>query len=123
MKYLKELDVEEFNMFMDEMGYYDNMVFDVGEIDEHFQSPYEALTSAYFGSFNPNDDYFTYNGSGNLVTIHEFDLDYYMEDFEGDIIKLLESYGELEGYIDLDGIEYPVKNETINRYLVEIEEE
>ena len=123
MKYLRELDVAEFNMFMDELGYYDNMVFGADDIDEHFQSPFDALCSAYFGSFNPSYDYFTYNGIGNLVSIHEFDLDYYMGDFEDDIIKLLESNGELEDYIDLDELEYPVKNETINRYLMEIEEE
>lgn len=126
MKYLIPLEVEEFNMFMDEMGYYDNMVFDMGEIDEHFQSPSDALRSAYFGSFNPNDDFFTYNGYGNLETIHERDLDYYMEDFESDIIELLESRRELEefiGYIDLDDLEHPIKNETIKRYLIENEEE
>ena len=116
MKYLVELEVEEFNFFMNELGYYDNKVFDMGEIDEHFQSPSDALRSAYFGSFNPNDDYFTYNGYGNLETIHGLDLCYYMEDYEDDIIKLLESRRELEEYINLVELEHPIENETIKRY-------
>ena len=123
MKYLVELEVDEFNEIMNELGYYDNMVFDMGEIDEHFESPYDALQSAYFGSFNPNDDYFTYNGYGNLETIHELDLYYYMEDYESDIIELLESRGELEEYINLGDLEHPIKNETIKRYWIEMEEE
>ena len=123
MKYLIGLEVDEFNEIMNELGYYDNMIFDMGEIDEHFVSPYDALQSAYFGSFNPNDDYFTYNGYGNLETIHELDLPYYMEDYEGDIIELLESRGELEEYINLDDLEHPIKNETIKRYWIEMEEE
>lgn len=120
MKYLRWLEVEEFNEIMNELGYYDNMVFDMGEIDEHFESPYNALQSAYFGSFNPNHHYFTYNGYGNLESIHERDLDDYMEDYESDIIELLESRGELEDYIDLDDLAYPVKNETIRKYLMEV---
>ena len=123
MKYLIGLEVDEFNEIMNELGYYDNMIFDMGEIDEHFVSPFDALQSAYFGSFNPNDDYFTYNGYGNLETIHELDLPYYMEDYEGDIIELLESRGELEEYINLDDLEHPIKNETIKRYWIEMEEE
>ena len=126
MKYLVELDVDEFNFFMGEMGYHDNMIFCAEDIDEHFQSPYDALRSAHFGSFSPYYDYFTYNGSGNIVSIHERDLDYYMEGYESDIIRLLESMGELEeyiGYIDLDDLEHPIKNETIKKYLMEIEEE
>ena len=123
MKYLIGLEVDEFNEIMNELGYYDNMIFDMGEIDEHFVSPYDALQFAYFGSFNPNDDYFTYNGYGNLETIHELDLPYYMEDYEGDIIELLESRGELEEYINLDDLEHPIKNETIKRYWIEMEEE
>lgn len=120
MKYLRWLEVEEFNEIMNELGYYDNMVFDMDDIDEHFQSPYNALQSAYFGDFNPNHGYFTYNGYGNLESIHERDLDYYMEDYEGVIIELLESRGELEDYIDLDDLEYPVKNEAIRKYLMEV---
>lgn len=123
MKYLVELEVEEFNFFMNELGYYDNMVFGADEIDEHFVSPYDALRSAHFGSFNLYYDYFTYNGSGNIISIHERDLDYYMMDYESDIIELLEDRGELEEYINLDDLAYPVKNETIKRYLIEMEEE
>ena len=120
MKYLRWFEVEEFNEIMNELGYYDNMVFDMGEIDEHFESPYNALQSAYFGSFNPNHHYFTYNGYGNLESIHERDLDYYMEDYESDIIEMLADRGELEEYIDLDNLDYPVENETIRKYLMEV---
>ena len=123
MKYLIGLDVGEFNFFLEELGYYDNMVYDLGEIDEHFQSPHDALQSAYFGSFNPNHDYFTYDGYGNLETIHERDLDDYMEDYEGSIIEMLADMGSLEEYIDLDELEHPITNEVIKRYLIENEEE
>ena len=123
MKYLIGFEVDEFNEIMNELGYYDNMIFDMGEIDEHFVSPFDALQSAYFGSFNPNHDYFVYDGYGNIETIHERDLGDYMEDYEGSIIEMLADKGELEEYIDPDDLEHPIKNETIKRYLIELEEE
>ena len=32
-------------------------------------------------SFNPNDEYFAYNGYGNLVSINERDLNKYLNDY------------------------------------------
>lgn len=61
---------------------YDGQVFDMSELDEQLgeRSPSEAIMDAYCGydytgddndntQFNPNEDYFAFNGQGNLVSI------------------------------------------------------
>ncbi len=60
----------------------DGQVFDMSELDEQLgeRSPSEAIMDAYCGydytgdgndntQFNPNEDYFAFNGQGNLVSI------------------------------------------------------
>ena len=60
----------------------DGQVFDMSELDEQLggSSPSEAIMDAYCGydytgdgndntQFNPNEDYFAFNGQGNLVSI------------------------------------------------------
>lgn len=67
--------------------------------DEYIPTPYEAVRAAFYGydwnpfiemdrngdhrareSFNPNRTYFAFNGAGNLVSIDERDLIYYLYD-------------------------------------------
>ena len=59
----------------------DDMIYQMDEIDELFSSAWDALRGAFFGgrygydqdSFNPNDDYFYFNGYGNLVSVPYLD--------------------------------------------------
>lgn len=61
----------------------------------------------HFGKFNPMDDYFRFDGYGNIETISHWELERIMEDWADDIV---ERYKELsaEGAVDgdlLDDIE------------------
>lgn len=49
---------------------YDDYVYSMAEIDEVLREmpASEILRSSYYGDINPNDDYFKYNGRGNLVS-------------------------------------------------------
>ena len=58
-------------------GYYD---FDEDTINEIFQTPYEALRACFFGKVHFTDDYFKFNGYGNIETVNEIPYDDYMED-------------------------------------------
>lgn len=59
----------------------DDMIYPMDEIDELFSSVWDALRGAFFGgrygydkdSFNPNDDYFYFDGYGNLVSVTYLD--------------------------------------------------
>lgn len=69
------------------------------DFDEYLSTPYEAVRAAFYGfdwnpfiemnrsgdnrgreSFNPNRDYFAFNGYGNIVSIDARDLVYYLYD-------------------------------------------
>lgn len=61
------------------------------DLTDYRNDPLEAITRAFYGgrygfkndSFNPNDEYFTYNGYGNLISIKEYDLvDYFKENID-----------------------------------------
>ena len=92
-------DIEELDSWSGCLG--DDKVFPMEELDELYQGaePLELLRRAFFGydepyekyeqhyPFNPNRDYFHYNGYGNLVSTDERDYsDFLDDDFIQDII-------------------------------------
>ena len=103
--------------FLQESDYYDQCPYPMDELEELTNyTPLEAITRAFYGyrwsridrdepeEFNPNDEYFTFNGYGNLVSISEFDYEDYLKSQidEDDFIEWCKE----QGYIDED--------ETIN---------
>ncbi len=40
----------------------------------HGVEPLEIANRIYFGNFNPNDEYFRFNGYGNLESLDEYDI-------------------------------------------------
>ena len=109
MKYYIDIDgieMEQFNEIMDDLNYYDEQVYTMYDLDEMFlKSPYDAIRCAFYGerfnftndNFNPNDDYFTFNGYGNLVSIDRYYLQEYFDEYK-DII--LEYVNNNEIYLD-----------------------
>lgn len=105
LAYYKE-NTEDFNSDIEELdrwnGYLgDDKVIPMDELDDFYPEvePSEILRRAFFGydepyaktdvksSFNPNRDYFYFNGYGNLVSTDERDYsDYLDEDFVQEII-------------------------------------
>ena len=69
----------------------DSEPYDMGEFNEltsYRDDPLEAITHAFYGgrygfkndSFNPNDEYFVYNGYGNLISIQDYDINDYLKE-------------------------------------------
>lgn len=105
LAYYKE-NTEDFNSDIEELDSWNGCLFDdrvtpMEELDDFYQGvePSEILRRAFFGydepyaktdvksSFNPNRDYFYFNGYGNLVSTDEPDYsDYLDEDFVQNII-------------------------------------
>ena len=123
-----------FNDCMEELDGYngylnDNRYYLMEELDDFYRDsdPLEILYRAYYGrdddtwttdntgnktygEFNPNRDYFYYNGYGNLVSSDYKDYSYLLDDYF--IESLLENYESL--YLDdeiLEIIEGDEENE------------
>lgn len=114
-------DIEELDCWNGILG--DNRIEDMDFLDELYQGKEatEILRRAYFGhdddtwheengervydEFNPNRDYFYFNGYGNLVSTDERDyIDYLDLDYVQDII-------DNEGHLDLsDGAQEIIDN-------------
>lgn len=66
-----------FREYCDAYGSYDDMIYDNDEVDinEVFAEydPYAILTNAYFGSYNPNVNYFCFDGYGNIKCFNKID--------------------------------------------------
>lgn len=109
MKYntIKGLEVWQFNEIMGDLKYYDDEVYDMDDMEEIFPGgPWGAIRSAFYGGrygfqqdpFNPNDEYFTFNGYGNLVSIPDYCLQDYFNQFEAEILEYVNANEiELEG--------------------------
>ena len=105
MNYYRE-NVEDFNNDIEELNnwngcLYDDKIYPMEELNEFFsnEKPDEIIRRAFYGydepineneqrqQFNPNREYFYFNGYGNVVSIAEKDYSDYLDtDFIQDII-------------------------------------
>lgn len=105
LKELFENDEELFNSTIEELDNYngylnDNRYYSMSEFPEllYGKDPIDLLNMAYFGkdeeswhtdssgnkiydSFNPNREYFTFNGYGNLVSADYKDYNCFLDDY------------------------------------------
>lgn len=79
---LEYYEMEDFNLFME------------GHTPEYIAN------RIYFGNFDPTDDYFRFNGYGNIETISKWELKHIIEDWADDIV---EAYKELTNEGVLNG--------------------
>lgn len=117
IQYFKENE-EVFNDCIEELDSYngyldDNRYYSMDELDEFYNGvqPSEILFRAFYGydsetyttdgsgnreygAFNPNRDYFTYNGYGNLVSADYKDYSAYLDNYT------IEAMSENRDYID-----------------------
>lgn len=119
LKELFENDEKLFNTTIEELDSYngylsDNCFYEMELLNEFYHNvdPIELLQRAYFGrdenyytdsrgekiysEFNPNKDYFTYNGYGNLISCDYKDYSDHLDDCFLD--SLIENYEQL--YLD-----------------------
>ena len=88
----KEMVREYGYEFLQENDYETPIEMDM--LDEFFNSSWEAIRSAFYGgrygferdSFNPNDDYFVFNGHGNIESIPYIE-DWYEDSIDEDYFK------------------------------------
>ena len=86
---------------------------DFNEIMEGY-TPTELAERIFFGDFNINDDYFYFNGYGNLESITEYDMEGHFEMIIDEVVdSMIYHYDDL--YIDNNEL-----NDLAGRYLDEM---
>ena len=77
-------------------------------------TPTEVVQRTFFGDFNPNGDYFYFNGYANLESIYEWEMQDHFEPILDEIVdSMLYNYNDL--YIDDDNL-----NCLVSEYLEEM---
>ena len=78
-------------------------VYDMSEFDDIIEaidlSPTELICKVQYGDFNPNDDYFTFDGLANLVSYKDYE---YEELIRDNIPEIVERYIDISGHIYAD---------------------
>jgi hypothetical protein len=81
---LEEMDypnlIDLHNEYCYKTNSFDNEIFDIDRFDEmmeHLQ-PWDIACSVHFGHFNPGNEYFTFNGYGNIESIPKYQLEDYI---------------------------------------------
>ena len=78
-------------------------VYDMSEFDDIIEcrelSPIELIYKVQYGDFNPNDDYFSFDGLDNLVSYREYE---YEELIRDNIEEIVERYIDINGHIYAD---------------------
>lgn len=121
LAYFKE-NKDIFNECIEELDSYngylgDNRYYAMDELDEFYNGvdPSEILNRAFYGydsetyitdgsgnreygAFNPNREYFTYNGYGNLVSSDYKDYSAYLDDFTIEVMS--ENRSEIDSIDD-----------------------
>ena len=91
-------------------------LYDMDDFDMVMEgyTPTEVVQRTFFGCFNPNDDYFFFNGYANLESINEWEMEGHFKPIIDEIIdSMLYHYDDL--YIDNNEL-----NCLINEYLEEM---
>jgi len=90
---MKPLDLMSLhNEYCNNVSYCDDMIFenDPYTINEFFKNSFDAIKSMFYGSYNPNDDFFNFDGYGNLKSIHKNNILDYI-DIKGIIYNICEN--------------------------------
>lgn len=129
--YVEQLSGSELADLLQHMTSYDGCFeeasyYDMDEFDEFMSNytPMEIAQMIYFGEFNPNDDYFRFNGYGNLESADWPDVVAEAEDLESDIINhLVHYYSGDTPWPDLDDLVDADEDTLFNEDYEEVDEE
>lgn len=90
--------ITEYNEYCEYCNDMDSIVYDMSEFDEIVANftPMELASSVAYGNFNPSDDWFMFDGYGNLQSFrNSIVFDFFVENVDDDyIIELAEEYEE-----------------------------
>ena len=80
---------------------YDYEIYPMDMFDElmHGLDPYTIACRVAYGEFNGSDEYFRFNGYGNIQTIHKWDIDRYV-----DYVDIARYIVENDDDFDINGI-------------------
>ena len=130
--YVENLSNGELVELLQHMNGYDNcfddcVYYDMAEFNDFMSdySPMEIAQMIFFGGgFNPNHDFFRFNGYGNLESAHWCDVEAEAEDLKDDIIDYLVNYysGDTP-WSDLDYLVDSDDDALFNDDLEEVDEE
>ena len=81
LEHLEYFDMEEFDLVLE--GY----------------TPSEVANRIFYGSFNPNDEYFRFNAYGNLESANEWDIE---EEYRDNISEIASYIVEYKDNIDIN---------------------
>ena len=102
LKYFRENE-ELFNRLIEELDSYDGYLDDdrwypMEELDEYLsgKDPSDIVRMTYYGTINPNDDYFRVNAYGNLQSTEYLDYSDHLDKY------FVEDLLEAREYIDID---------------------
>jgi len=81
--------VQALNEHYENLGYSDDMIysFDEDTINEMFPNPWDALRATHFGDVNFTDDYFHFNGYGNVETLSDWKIDEMYNEIETEVVE------------------------------------
>lgn len=81
--------VQALNEHYENLGYDDDMIysFDEDTINELFSNPWDALRATHFGDANFTDDYFQFNGYGNIETLSDWKIDEMYNEIETEVVE------------------------------------
>lgn len=67
----------------------ENEIFNMDEFEDVFRdyTPIQLATVIHFGEYNPSDDYFTFDGYGNIKTLNKFEYRDLIADIESDVLS------------------------------------
>lgn len=80
--------LSEYGMDFLAENYHDEVPINMAYLHLYIKDPLEAIRKAFYGGrysdktnskFNPNDEYFYFDGYANIVSLPEDDLDFYLE--------------------------------------------
>lgn len=133
--YVEQLSGSELANLLQSMAAYDgsfeeSTFYDMESFDEFMSNytPSEIAMMIHFGEFNPNDDYFRFDGYGNLESLDWQEISDEAESLESDIIDHLVNYyngdtpwADLDYLVDAD--EDTVFNEDFDEILDDEDDE
>lgn len=99
------------NLEVDPMDSFDELMSD--------SKPTELAQMIQYGDFNINDDWFGFDGYGNLVSYSDSELDAEIEDYQDDIVDALMNFSGEVRDVTLQSLIYASDDAVFNDYYME----
>ena len=106
-------ELNSWNGSLEHLQFYENDEYTINEL---FPNSYEMARSITYGDYNFNDDYFKFDGYGNIETYDQYEMVQEHKDYIDDIVdSLKENYENIDIDDELkDLIEAPEKEEKFS---------